>query len=148
MEGDWDIVGKPQPPASRPGAAGEFALADARVRYFLAVCEHGSFTLAAKACGVTQPSVTAGVRRLERAVRGRLFERRHPVRLTVLGARLRPMLEEIQAVNVRVAALLDQSRSIPAGGEIGLAPLEPKAQNSASQPVAGQGVRGMAKPER
>jgi DNA-binding transcriptional LysR family regulator len=141
MEGDSNIVGKPQRPASRPGAADEFALTDARVRYFLAVCEHGSFTQAAKACGVTQPSVTAGVRRLERAVKGRLFERRHPVKLTMLGARLRPMLEEIQAVNLRVAALLDQSGR--SGDDIGA----PPESATASDHVADDGSRRHVKPD-
>ncbi len=74
-----------------------------RVRYFLALYQHGNFTAAAKACGVSQPAVTTGVRRLEREVGGRLFDRRHPVRLTPLGERLRPLLAELQSVAVRLA---------------------------------------------
>jgi len=76
-----------------------------RVRYFLAVCETGSFTAAARACNVTQPSVTTGVRRLERAVGGKLFERRHPVRLTPLGIALAPLLARLQTTADEIAAL-------------------------------------------
>jgi molybdenum-dependent DNA-binding transcriptional regulator ModE len=95
--------------------ADDCPLGDVRVRYFLAVCEHASFSLAAEACGVSQPSVSTAVRRLERAVGGRLFERRHPVRMTSLGTQLRPMLEEMQATAVRIAAFLDRQR--PGRGE-------------------------------
>ncbi len=91
------------------------ALGDVRIRYFLAVCEHGSFSVAAEACNVSQPSVSTGVRRLEKAVGGKLFERRHPVRLTPLGAQLRPMLEEMQALTARVAAFLDERHGISIG---------------------------------
>jgi DNA-binding transcriptional LysR family regulator len=76
------------------------------VRYFLAVCQHGSFTAAAKACGVTQPSVTTGVRRLERAVGGRLFERRHPVRLTPFAMALRPLLERMDWLSKEINDLV------------------------------------------
>ena len=85
-----------------------------RIRYFLAVYEHGSFTTAAKVCGVSQPSVTLGVRRLERAVGGKLFERRHPARLTPLGAELRPLFEAMQRLADRVIAVVErQSPATP-----------------------------------
>lgn len=35
------------------------------VRYFLAICETQGFGTAARACGVSQPTVTGAVRRLE-----------------------------------------------------------------------------------
>lgn len=81
-----------------------------RVRYFLAVCETGSFTAAAKACGVSQPAVTTGVARLERALGDTLFERRHPVRLTQFGAQMRPLLEALQLAAERVTAAIEQRR--------------------------------------
>ncbi len=81
------------------------------VRYFLAVCEHGSFTAAAKACRVSQPSVTTGIHRLERAVGDRLFERRHPIRLTLLGSKLLPFLQELQAIADRAYVEIRQHRA-------------------------------------
>ncbi len=82
-----------------------------RVRYFLAVGEHGSFTAAARACGVTQPSVTMGVRRLERAIGGALLERRRPAALTPLGANARPLLQELISIVDRIALLEPEARS-------------------------------------
>jgi LysR family transcriptional regulator, hydrogen peroxide-inducible genes activator len=101
-----------------------------RIRYFLAVCEHGSFTAAAQACGVSQPSITMGVRRLERALGATLFERRHrPVRLTPLGAELHPLLQEVQAASERVVAvatrrLHEPETCAPHGGNGGGAGLD------------------------
>jgi DNA-binding transcriptional LysR family regulator len=55
------------------------------VRYFLAVCQERSFTRAARRCGISQPSLTMAVRRLEQDLGGGLFERKPAVALTVLG---------------------------------------------------------------
>ncbi|HEY5505759.1 MAG TPA: LysR family transcriptional regulator, partial [Sedimentisphaerales bacterium] len=56
------------------------------VRYFLALCEEGSFTRAAKRCGVAQPSLTKAIKRLESKLGGDLFYRGHAeTRLTKLG---------------------------------------------------------------
>ncbi len=84
-----------------------------RVRYFLAVCEHGSFTAAAKACGVTTASVTTGVDRLERTLGAKLFERQ-PTRLTPLGAELRPLFETMQSAADSVHAIIEQRSVVPA----------------------------------
>lgn len=78
-----------------------------RVRYFLAVCEHGSFTAAARACGVTKASVTTGVDRLERTLGAKLFERQ-PVRLTSLGAELRPLFETMQSAADCVHTIIER----------------------------------------
>jgi molybdenum-dependent DNA-binding transcriptional regulator ModE len=81
------------------------------VRYFLAVCETGSFTQAARVCGVSQPSVTSGVKRLERAVGADLLLRRRPIELTPLGAELRPSFEAMRAASDTVAAVIAEMRS-------------------------------------
>ena len=47
-----------------------------QLQAFNAVAEHGGFTKAAEALGVTQPAVTIQVRMLEKDRRVRLFERR------------------------------------------------------------------------
>jgi molybdenum-dependent DNA-binding transcriptional regulator ModE len=101
---------------TREDSIREMAMDIVRVRYFLAVCQHGSFTAAAKACGVSQPSVTTGVRRLEKAVGAQLFARSHPVRLTPLGAELRPLLQELQSAADRISAAVEATCSGKAQG--------------------------------
>ena len=64
-----------------------------QVRYFLALCEEQSFTRAAKRCGVSQPSLTNAIQRLEQNLGGPLFHRhRTSTKLTDLGILLRPDL--------------------------------------------------------
>jgi len=46
-----------------------------QVRYFLAVCEERNFTRAAKSCGVSQPSLTNAIKRLELKLGGPIFLR-------------------------------------------------------------------------
>src|SRR6516164_170290 len=67
-----------------------------QVRYFLAVCEEQSFTHAARRCGVSQPSLTIAIRRLEQTVGGPLFHR-YPrgVKLTELGRVLNPYFKRL-----------------------------------------------------
>ena len=65
-----------------------------QVRYFLAVCEHLSFTQAARQCHVTQPSLTRAIQDLEKEFGGYLFDRRSKVRLTELGKLVQPYLQE------------------------------------------------------
>ena len=58
------------------------------LRYFLAVAETGSFSRAARACSVTQPTLSAGIAKLERELGARLFDRdRQGVALTPAGSR-------------------------------------------------------------
>lgn len=58
------------------------------LRYFLAVAETGNFSRAAKRVGVTQPSLSAGVAKLEGQLGVRLFDRdKHSVALTPAGSR-------------------------------------------------------------
>jgi hypothetical protein len=66
-----------------------------QIRYFVMLCRERSFTRAAERCSVAQPSLTNGIKALEREL-GVLFLRRPTVRLTALGERLRPHLEQIQ----------------------------------------------------
>lgn len=46
-----------------------------QIRYFLAVVETGTFTRAARRMGVTQPTLSAGIGKLEAGLDARLFER-------------------------------------------------------------------------
>lgn len=98
-----------------------------QVRYFLAVCEHRNFTHAASASNVSQPSLTAAIKKLEDEMGGPLFIRdRAGCRLTPLGKLLRPRLERVQqetrqakAEAVRHARLERVPISIGVGETIG-----------------------------
>jgi DNA-binding transcriptional LysR family regulator len=67
-----------------------------QVRYFLALAELGHFGQAARRCGVTQPALTSGIKRLERELEGPLFHReRTGAKLSALGEMVRPRLQRI-----------------------------------------------------
>jgi hypothetical protein len=67
-----------------------------QVRYFLALCEERNFTRAAKRCGVSQPSLTNAIKRLEQTLGGPLFHRdRRNIELTELGRVVKPYLKQL-----------------------------------------------------
>ena len=67
-----------------------------QVRYFLALCEERNFTRAAKRCGVSQPSLTNAIKRLEETLGGPLFHRnRRNIELTELGRVVKPCLKQL-----------------------------------------------------
>ena len=45
------------------------------VDYINAICSHGSFVRAAKELGITQPTLSARIERIEKKISGQLFER-------------------------------------------------------------------------
>jgi DNA-binding transcriptional LysR family regulator len=60
-------------------------------RYFLALCKEGSFTRAARRCGVAQPSLSRAIGNLERELGKPLFERRPDgAMLTPYGKKIFP----------------------------------------------------------
>lgn len=67
-----------------------------QLRYFLAVVDHGTFTGAAEACHVSQPSLSIQIAKLEQEVGGELLERnRTGARLTARGLLFQPRAQEI-----------------------------------------------------
>jgi DNA-binding transcriptional LysR family regulator len=69
-----------------------------QIRYFVALCETLNFARAAERCGVSSPSLTRAVQRLEAELGGFLIRReRRLTHLTELGRLVRPMLEEVLA---------------------------------------------------
>ena len=99
-----------------------------QVRYFLAVCEHRNFTHAASASNVSQPSLTAAIKKLEEELGGALFIRdRAGCQLTPLGKLIFPRLEKLQtearqakAEAVRYTRLERVPISVGLGETIGL----------------------------
>lgn len=96
-----------------------------QLEYAAAVAANNSFSLAANACHVTQPTLSSGIAELEAEMGGRLFSRTtRSVALTPLGAHLLPYIREV--LNAR-DTLSVQSRSFqnPARQilRIGMSPL-------------------------
>lgn len=72
-------------------------LSRTQIRQFLAVVDTGSFTRAASALHVAQPSLSGGIAELERQLGTRLFVReRRRIRLTEAGNLLLPMARAIE----------------------------------------------------
>jgi DNA-binding transcriptional LysR family regulator len=65
------------------------------VRYFLALADSGSFTAAAERCHVTQPTLSAGIARLEAELGTRLFDRGRRSALSIAGQRFLPRARAI-----------------------------------------------------
>ena|ERR1043166_2992610 len=67
-----------------------------QIRYFLAVCQEQHFTRAAKRCGISQPSLSTSIKRLEQEFGGPLFNRGiTKTSLSDLGCAVRPHLEKL-----------------------------------------------------
>ena len=79
-----------------------------QIKYFLAVCGTRNFTRAAAVCGISQPSLSAAIRRLEERLGGPLFERGPPLRVSPLGEAIKPHCEAILRA-------IEQIRRIGAG---------------------------------
>src|SRR6476620_10732682 len=83
----------------------------AAIRYFLAVCQEGSFTQAARHCGVAQPSLSTALKRLYTELGGRLFQRGpDKSKLTELGRILRPHFQAIDR-SIRDVQRITEKRS-------------------------------------
>lgn len=71
-------------------------LEDFKLKVFTAVAENGSFTIAAKALGITQPAVSQNIAELEKNMGAELFTRgRGAVTLTAAGIAFKEYAEKI-----------------------------------------------------
>lgn len=71
-------------------------LEDFKLKVFMAVAENGSFTIAAKALGITQPAVSQNTAELEKNMGAELFTRgRGAVTLTAAGIAFKEYAEKI-----------------------------------------------------
>ncbi len=84
-----------------------------QLRYFNAVAQHGSFSAAARALGMTQPGLTKAVCRLEASLDCRLFRRlARGVALTEQGQAL---LRHANQLNVQLLDAREEVRSLNQG---------------------------------
>src|SRR5262249_46819161 len=75
------------------------------IRYFLATARERNFTRAAAACGVSQPSLTRAIQKLEAELGGALFQRlTRQVELTQLG---REVLAQFEGIEEKLATVRD-----------------------------------------
>jgi hypothetical protein len=90
-----------------------------QIRYFSALCAERNFSRAALRCGVAQPTVTIGIKALERDLGGQLFSRNHRrAALTPLGEAMLPHLTRAMArlAHARILPrLFNQNKRPPAG---------------------------------
>src|SRR5262245_32435233 len=75
-----------------------------QIRYFLALCEQRHFSAAARACRISQPTLSVAIRKLEQELGQKLFDRQ-PIRLTEFGRRIHPHLMDVITAVERAAAL-------------------------------------------
>lgn len=76
-----------------------------QIRYFLAVCDHGSFTRAAQFSYISQPSLTQSIKKLEDELGGALFTRdRSGCLLTPLGHLVEPNFRKIHKETITTKA--------------------------------------------
>lgn len=69
-----------------------------QIKYFLQICDKGSFSGAAEDCGITQPALTKAIKALEEHVGGALFHREgRRLVLSELGQMVRPHLQRLAA---------------------------------------------------
>jgi DNA-binding transcriptional LysR family regulator len=81
----------------------------AHIKYFLAVCETHHFTRAAARYGISQPSLSAAIHRLEKELGGPLFDRGPPVRLSPLGEAFKPHFRTIWREVARIQRIAEGS---------------------------------------
>lgn len=87
-----------------------------QLRYFLAACRHGSFTAAADALYIAQPSLAEQVRRLEQELGVRLFVRTgRQLTLTEAGASLEPHAERVMAALAEAETSVKGTRDLHGG---------------------------------
>ncbi|MBB5153003.1 LysR family transcriptional regulator [Saccharopolyspora phatthalungensis] len=84
------------------------------LEYFLAIAEHGSFTAAAQALHVAQPSLSHAIRNLEHELGGKVFHRLpHGVALTAAGEALvepaRQVMRDLSTASASVRRVLGLS---------------------------------------
>lgn len=91
-----------------------------QVRYFMAVVETGSFTKAAERANVTQPTLSAGIKRLEEDLGTVLIDRGRGAQLTPAGTRFLPRARVILQEWTTARRELRQAKTIRQRLRLGL----------------------------
>lgn len=87
-----------------------------RLRAFLAVARHGSFSAGARALGLAQPTVTTQIQALEKQHDVELFHRRgRGAELTQLGLALMPIAQQLGALELDAFNLLHDAGKLDTG---------------------------------
>src|SRR3954464_4273391 len=86
-----------------------------QLQYFLAAAEHRSFSAAAQALHMAQPSMSEQIRRLEAELGAPLFVRAHRLELTGAGRLLRPQAERTLAAAQEAADSVREVRRLETG---------------------------------
>lgn len=82
------------------------------IHYFLAVVDHGNFSRAAQQCGVSQPTLSVGIAKLEAQIGHVLFHRTNRrVELTSAGARFAAHARRIEAEFARAQQAMAENDS-------------------------------------
>jgi DNA-binding transcriptional LysR family regulator len=111
----------------------------AHIKYFLAVCETQHFTRAAARCGISQPSLSAAIHRLEEELGGPLFDRGPPVRLSPLGEAFKPHFSRIWREVARIQRIAEGSAPRPLG--VSVAPSSSKQATNSFRSATATAVR-------
>ena len=82
-----------------------------QIQYILALLEHKNFQRAADASFVTQPTLSMQIKKAEDEIGSQLFDRDFsPIRLTLFGERVIPLLRDIQANVNELDVLVQKSK--------------------------------------
>ena len=88
----------------------------AKLRAFLAVARHGSFSAAARSLGLSQPTLTMQVQALERQYQVELFHRQgHRIETSSVGRQLLPIARQLAELELEAHNLLHDSGELSRG---------------------------------
>ena len=91
-------------------------MSTARLRTFLAVARHASFSAGARAIGLSQPTATTQIQGLEREFNVELFHRRgRRIELTAVGRALLPIAQQMSMLESEATNLLRDSGKLNRG---------------------------------
>lgn len=91
-------------------------MSTARLRTFLAVARHASFSAGARAIGLSQPTATTQIQGLEREFNVELFHRRgRRIELTAVGRALLPIAQQMSMLEAEASNLLRDSGQLNRG---------------------------------
>ncbi|ARU87614.1 LysR substrate-binding domain-containing protein [Pseudomonas sp. M30-35] len=91
-------------------------MSNSKLRAFLAVARHGSFSAGARSLGLSQPTITTQVQALERQHNLELFHRRgRRAELSTVGRQLLPLAQQLIALEFEADGLLRDSGTLIRG---------------------------------